>query len=136
MKAWTKEQLYKVGENLKVFIGSCEVRNSKDWREIKRNHTPKMWIRLQTLGERKIIIKIVELESPREKWKKKSEHLLKMSRGDRGRLEDLLWFNLESWCSKNDCFWKQQALWVSLKVALGFQAYKYAQKNYKLLLKA
>jgi len=52
-------------------------RNSKDWREIKRNHTPKMWIRLQTLGERKIIIKIVELESPREKMEKKIRASLK-----------------------------------------------------------
>lgn len=49
-----------------------------------------MWISLQTLGERKIIIKTVEHESPREKTEKKSQHLLKMSRGDRGRLEDLL----------------------------------------------
>lgn len=50
-----------------------------------------MWISLETLGERKIIIKTVELESPREKQKKKkSEHLLKMSRGDKRRLEDLL----------------------------------------------
>lgn len=30
-----------------------------------------MWISLETLGERKIIIKTVELESPREKQKKK-----------------------------------------------------------------
>lgn len=49
-----------------------------------------MWISLETRGERKIIIKTVEIESPREKQKKKSEHLLKMSRGDKGRLEDLL----------------------------------------------